>query len=152
MRNQVDFCSQINIRVSFKWFYCFWWPWSGMPDVPKITSLQYLCNISGKRWGINTIFCMTMSKVFYKLVVSFLLVKTSHAQSRSVTYLQYLKKEVRDEVDFLCRWASKLSINWYWDFLWVWPGMPKVLIITSLYCLSVSQEKIELLSWCFAWW
>ena len=25
--------------------------------------------------------------------------------------LQYLKKEVRDEVNFLCRWASQLLIN-----------------------------------------
>ena len=25
---------------------------------------------------------------------------------------QYLKKEVRDEVGFLYRWASQLSINW----------------------------------------
>ena len=44
-------------------------------------------------------------KVFYKLVVSFVLVIASHAQStqdnKFVRSLQYLKKYGRDEVDFL---------------------------------------------------
>ena len=44
-------------------------------------------------------------KVFYKLVVSFVLVIASHAQStqdnKFVRSLQYLKKHGRDEVDFL---------------------------------------------------
>ena len=30
------------------WCHRFWWPLSGMLKVPKITSLQYLCNISRK--------------------------------------------------------------------------------------------------------
>ena len=44
-------------------------------------------------------------KVFYKLVVSLLLVIARHAQStqnsKFVISLQYLKKEGGDEVDFL---------------------------------------------------
>ena len=44
-----------------------------------------------------------------------------------VNSLEYLKKEAKDEVDFVCRWAAKLSINRYYHFWWVWPGMPKVL-------------------------
>ena len=52
------------------------------------------------------IFCMKINiKVFYKLVVSFLLVTARHAQgaqnSRFVILLQYLKKEGRNEGDFL---------------------------------------------------
>ena len=52
------------------------------------------------------IFCMEISiKVFYKLVVSFLLVIARHAQntqnSKFVISLQYLKKEGKDEIDFL---------------------------------------------------
>ena len=74
--------------------------------IPKITSLQYLCNISRKRRGINMIFFFFFSiKVFYKLVVSLLLVIAKNAQntqkSKLVISLQYLKKEGRDEVDFL---------------------------------------------------
>ena len=46
----------------------------------KITSLQYLCNILRKRWGINMIFCMKINKFS---IVSFRLVITSHAQSTS---------------------------------------------------------------------
>ena len=47
-------------------------------------------------------------KVFYKLVVYFLLFIARHAQrtqnNKFVIYLQYLKKEMKDEVDFFaCR-------------------------------------------------
>ena len=74
-----------------------------MPKVPKITSLPYLCNISRKGSKINDFFCMKINiKVFYKLVVLFLLVIARHAQStqnyKFVISLQYLKKEGRDEV------------------------------------------------------
>ena len=52
------------------------------------------------------IFCMKINiKVFYKLIVLFLLVIARHDQSTQnnnfVILLQYLKKEGRDEVDFL---------------------------------------------------
>ena len=52
------------------------------------------------------IFCMKINiKVFYKLVVLFLLVTAEHAQStqnsKFVISLKCLKKEERDEVDFL---------------------------------------------------
>ena len=44
-------------------------------------------------------------KVFYKLVVLFLLIIARHAQitqnGKSVISLQYLRNERRDEVDFL---------------------------------------------------
>ena len=44
-------------------------------------------------------------KIFYKLIVSVLLFIARHAQSiqnsKFVVSLQYLKKEARDEVDFL---------------------------------------------------
>ena len=55
---------------------------------------------------MNTISCMNIStKVFYKLVVSFLLVIVRHAQStqnrKFVMSLQYLKNKGRNEVDVL---------------------------------------------------
>ena len=57
-------------------------------------------------------------------------------------YLQYLEKEVKDKVDFLCRcYPSQLSINWYYHFWWVWSGMPKVLKITRMQCLSNISKK-----------
>ena len=52
------------------------------------------------------IFCMKISiKVFYKIVVSFLLIIARHAQStqnsKFVISVEYLKKKRRDEVDCL---------------------------------------------------
>ena len=78
-----------------------------MPKVLKITSLQYFCNISNKRWGINMIFWMKINiKVFYKLTALFLLVVARYVQSaqnsKSVISLRYLKKERSHEVDFFC--------------------------------------------------
>ena len=52
-------------------------------------------------------------KVLYKLIVSFLMVMVKHAQStqnsKFVIYLQYLKKEEWDEVDFMHADKIKLS-------------------------------------------
>ena len=50
-------------------------------------------------------------KVFYKLI-SILMAIARHVQStrnnKFAKSLQYLKKEARDEVDFLCRKTSKV--------------------------------------------
>ena len=48
---------------------------------------------------------------------------------------------MKDEVDSFCKWASQLSINWYYHFLWVWPGMFKVLKVASMQCLCNISRK-----------
>ena len=78
-----------------------------MPKVPKIASLQYLCNMSKKKGGMKLTFCMVINiKLSYKLILLILVGKARTAQitknSKFAKSLQYLKKEVRDEVDFLC--------------------------------------------------
>ena len=75
--------------------------WTGMPKVPKITSLQYFRIILIKKWGKNLFFWTTISfKVFYKLIPAII----SHGQSirnnKFPISLQCFKKEGRDEVDF----------------------------------------------------
>ena len=94
-----------NIKDFFKLIHCFCWAWPAMPKVPKITSLQYLSNISRKRPGINLIFCMKIKiKVFYKLISPFLVAIARHAQNTQNNNfgksLQYFKKEWSDEDDF----------------------------------------------------
>ena len=107
---------KMRVQVDF-WFpqfptsgcYHFWLVWWGIPKVPKITSLQYPCNISRKSWGINMIFCIKIRiKVFYKLIVSSLLFRAIHAQStqkiKFVIFLQYLKKKRKGwSWFFVCR-------------------------------------------------
>ena len=77
--------------------------WRGMP---KITSLLFLCNILRKKWMMKLICCMQVSmKVSCKFILGLLMGMFKHSQSfrnsKSAMSLQYLKKEVRDEVDFL---------------------------------------------------
>ena len=64
------FCMLININFSYKlistqfptsWYYHYWWAWSSFLTVLKVTSLQYLYNISKKKWGIDFVFCMQVS-------------------------------------------------------------------------------------------
>ena len=44
--------------------------WPGMPKLPKITSLLFLCNILRKNWAMKLIFCTQISmKACYKLIV-----------------------------------------------------------------------------------
>ena len=74
-RDEVDFfCMQINIKVSYKlistlwtskfptrWYYHYWWAWSSILKVFKVTSLHYLYNISKKKLGMEFIFCMPVN-------------------------------------------------------------------------------------------
>ena len=86
-------------------------------------------------------FCVQMSKLSYEFIP--LTFKPSMARPKaSLQNLCNISRKVRDEVDFLCRWASQLTISWYYHFWWVWPGMPKVLTITSTQFLcNISTKK-----------
>ena len=68
------FFMQINIKVSYKlistlwawkistrWYYHYWWAWSSILKVLKVTSLQYLYNIWEKKLGIEFIFFMQIN-------------------------------------------------------------------------------------------
>ena len=68
------FCIWLNVKVFHKSTILFWWAGPGMFKVPKATSFQYLSNISRK---VRDKF----SKVFYKLIPSFLLAITRHVQA-----------------------------------------------------------------------
>ena len=77
-----------------------------MLKVAKITSLQNLCNISTKTWRVKLIFCLQVNIIgFFKLILSFQVCVARHAQitqnNKLTISLQYFKKEVSDEVDFL---------------------------------------------------
>ena len=91
-------------KVSSNWYYHFRCVLPGTPKLPKITSFLFPYNILGKKWAMKLIFCTQMSKkVSYKLIQWFLMGMAIFSQNRKfVITLQYLKKEVRDEVDFLC--------------------------------------------------
>ena len=44
-------------------------PYPGLPKIPKIANLSYLCNISRKKGGMKLIFCMQVNiRLSYKLI------------------------------------------------------------------------------------
>ena len=112
---------QINIKLFYKLIPLILVDMARPVQLPKITNLQNLCNvsflqmsiaviyklilsfyiISRKNWGRNFIFCMMINmKIFYKLMVLFLMSLARQAQITKVKFaisLWYLKKEVRNE-------------------------------------------------------
>ena len=89
----------------FRLIYNYRCLWPGMLNLPKITSLLFLCIIIRKKWVIKLIFCMKISiNVCYKFILWFWWAMVKHSQSpqnsKFAMFLQYLKKEVRDDVDF----------------------------------------------------
>ena len=71
---KLTFCMQINIKVSHKliskpwtskistrWHYHYWWVWSSILKVLKVTSLQYLYNIWKKKLEMEFFFCMQIN-------------------------------------------------------------------------------------------
>ena len=110
------FCMQITMKSCYKLILGIWLGWSSILKVPKIASSQCPYKFSKKKLDLKLIFCMqTNIKVSYKLISvfvhqSFLQGDTiitdghdhKHSQSASsnkvAISLQYLKKEVRNEV------------------------------------------------------
>ena len=94
---------------------------------------------------MKLISCLQMNiELSYKLIPLTLMSMARPAQiaqnNKFPKSLQYLKKEARDEVNFLCRWASffyKLILS----FCWVLPGMAKVLEMTNMQCLCNISRK-----------
>ena len=104
-RMKVFFCQQINIKVSSNWYYCFRCVWLGMSKLPKITSWLFLCNFL-RKLVMKLILCMQISvKVYCKFIQKLLMMMVKHSKSsqnsKFAMFLQYLQKEVRDEVDFV---------------------------------------------------
>ena len=98
-----------------------------------VSAIAFLVGMASLTWStknnklaislLNMIFYMKINiRIFYKLVVLFLLVIASHAQStrnsKFVISLQYLKKEGRDKVDFLHAdnyvWSDNYPTIWYY--------------------------------------
>ena len=87
-------------------------------------------------------------EVFYKLILSIWVCVTKHAQStqnnKFAISLQYLKKVVSDEVDFLHvdKHRGLLQID---TMILMETGIPKIPKITSFQCLySILRKKLEM--------
>ena len=94
----------MNIKVSYKlittlWaskfptrrYYHYWWAWSSILKVLKVTSLQYLKK--EVRDGVQSFY----NQRFYKLGLLFLMEVTRHvqrSQNRKLVIFLYLKKKV----------------------------------------------------------
>ena len=100
-----------------KWHKCYYWYFTTNLISRKILVLELWsiklkdslkCNISKTNWLMKFIFGMQRNiEVFYRVMVSFWLCGARHGQTtqnKLLISLQYLKENVKDEVDFLaCR-------------------------------------------------
>ena len=150
MNDKFIFDMQIKIEVFYKMIL----PLSKMVRHPKWSIVKhaqstqnkkfaYLCNISRKTWGVKFIFCLQINtKVFYKLIVSLWVGVARHSQStqnnKFAIPLQYLKENVKDEVDFLPadKFQRFLQIDDMCSSV-----MPKLTKITSLLFLCNILRK-----------
>ena len=100
------FGMQIKIEVFYKLILSLWVCETKHAQRNQNKNFSYLCNITRKACGMKLIFCMEINmKVFYKMIISLCLYVYKHAQSTQnnifAISLQYLKENVKDEVDFL---------------------------------------------------
>ena len=126
-----------------------------MPILPKITNLLFSWNILRKKCVMQFTFCMKAWKLASNWYYDFdgdSQVFPKFPNNKFAMSLQYLKREVRDEVDFLH--ADKVSYKliatfqsfpqaWYYHYWWVWSNILKVLKVTSLqYLYNISKKKL----------
>ena len=55
---------KVSIMLNFNNVNRFWWMWPGMTKLTKITSLQNVCNILRKKWGITLLFAWRKTSTF----------------------------------------------------------------------------------------
>ena len=140
------FCMQINIEVFYKMILSFWVSVTRHAQ-STLNKFAYLCNISIKASGMKLIFRLQINiKVFYKMTVSSWVCIARHAQSTQNNWftisLQYVKENVKDEVDILP--ADKRRRFLETDtiiFRCVWPSMSILPKITSLLFLCNTLRK-----------
>ena len=100
------FGMQINIEVSYKLILSIGMCVTRHAQKTQNEKFAYICNISRKAKWIKMIFCLQVNtKFFYKMIVLLWVCVARHAQSiehnKFVTSLQYLRENMKDEVDFL---------------------------------------------------
>ena len=105
MNDKFIFCMPINIEVFYMLILTFLVSVTRHAQSSE-NNFAYLCNISIKAWGIKLIFCQQINiKAFYKMIVSLWVYIKRHARStqnsRFKISLQYVKGNVKNEVDFL---------------------------------------------------
>ena len=141
-------------KVSSKWYYHFKCVWPGMPKLPKIKILLFLCNIVKKKWMAKLIFCMQVSvETYYKLILWFSWRWSSICKVPEIRSLQYLYNISKNKLDMelvFCMqvniivaytllptlWAPDFPTKWYFHYWWVWWNILKVLKGLSL-CTDV---------------
>ena len=147
----LNFC--LKIKVCSNCYYHCRCVWPDMSKLLKIASLLFLCNILRKNWVIKLIFCMQISmKACYKLIVWFWWGWPSIPKVPTTASLQYLRKEVKDEVDFLHvdsflkvylnTLGIKISNKVDTIIIMAWSSILKLLKVTSLqYFYNISKKK-----------
>ena len=95
-----------NINICYKLILPIWVCLSRLSQYTQNKKFTYLSNISRKTGRMKLIFCLQVNiKDFFKFILSFLVCVVRHAQitqnNKFAISLQYLKKEMNDEVDFL---------------------------------------------------
>ena len=102
MKLNVDL--QINIEVFYKLIPLIWLFVSRHAQNTQ-NKFAYLCKISRKTWRMKLIFCLQISTtIFSKFIALFFVCIVRSVQSiqynKFTISLQYLKENVKDEVDF----------------------------------------------------
>ena len=98
-------CMLINIKVFCKMILSFW---VSVTRHAQSTQNKFacLCNISIKAWGMKLIFRLEIyTNAFYKMIISLWVCVARQTQSTKknqfTIFLQYLKENMKNEVDFL---------------------------------------------------
>ena len=106
------FGMHINIEVFYRLIKTIIYGVCNQAQSTQNNKFPYLCDISRKAWRMNLIFCLKINaNVFHKMIVSLGVCVSRHAQStqnsKFAIFLQYLQKEVSDEVDLCIQISMK---------------------------------------------
>ena len=134
--SKLTFCMEVSMKTHYKLILSFWWKWSSISKVPKIASLQRLCNISKKKLerdevdflhadkyqsGLQVDFNTLGTKVGYKVILWLLISMMKNCQitqSNNFANLRNISKKFGMEFFFYMQINTIISKNWHYCFWW----------------------------------
>ena len=123
-------------KASTNWYYHFRCMWPGMPKLPQIASLIFLCNILIRNWVMKLIFLHADK---YDTIILMEMVKHPQSTQTGLQYVSNISKkklemklifcmQVRIKVSYkliLTLWTSQFPTRWYCNYWNIFTIPPK---------------------------
>ena len=134
MRSLFFVSIEVNIKVFYKLIPSFWMSVTRHNESTQ-SKFSYLCNISPKAWGMKLMFCLQINIQAFTVGIRS---PQGFIQAILMSYNSFFAQ--KRELNYLDECLSQACLKYPKQY----PGIPKVLKITSSQCLyNISKKEVR---------